>query len=521
MARACISGFNLAFLCLFMAVSLSAAAWPAKNKFHLYLPVIPIFIGALAVIALIFWIATSSKTTTAISKLKYYHLATIFAILLVIQLIVARALEATGYTWDNQIVFNAAAQFGMSGHLAVDAAKYFMIYPNNIPLLCGLGAFFRLLHQMGINDFLTAGVVLSAILLWATQVLIYLAARYLYGRRIAVLSLIFSFVLIDLSPQVATVYTDTLALIFPISILYLSLRFINATTTRAKVSLSAFIGVLSVVGALMKPTALISLVAILVTGVLWLIFMPRRSNGFRATLLARCVLVLSFTMVVTYFGVLGAEGALRILPFSVADANANSMPLAHFVAIGLETHHFNYGTEYGGYDPVEAAVIIKMPTERQKDSYSNASIRKSLSAYGPIGYINFIGHKANWIMSDATFYAYGEGSNDNLEFANNSPISTFVTNFAFAYGSYYELFANISQVFWLAILLLIGLQLVFVMLNQQARFNVYPTLLRIMLAGNIVFVLMFEGRSRYLFLYLPIFILLALYTVTVFEPEHS
>ena len=518
---ACLGAYNIGFLVCFLIFTLYVGFFPAQNKFQLYLPIIPILIGAIALVAVTLHLANRAKLPAKIRKFQPYLLPLAFGGLLAIQIVTAMALESSGYTWDNQIVFNQAGNYALTGAIDPGQVKYFADHPNNIPLLSALGAYFRFLHHFKFNDFLTASVLLDVALMWLTQIMIYLVAKNLYGRKIAALSLIFSFALITLSMHVQTVYTDTLAIVFPITLLYLSLRLIKSKRLPVKILLSGFLGIITIIGSLIKPTVGIASIAILIVAFLWLtITKTRRPIAARVGLMLGCIITVLLSMSLAYVAYLKGVDGLAILPFPAANANEHGIPPAHYAAIGLKTHYLSNTTEYGGYDKEESEVATSLPTQQQRADYSYASIKHELPGYGFVGYLNFLVHKANWILSDATFYAYGEGSNANVVFAHHDGLSSFIRNFMYANGDFYMLFANILQVFWLAILLLIATQIIFVLTNKTARTNLYMTIPRLMITGILLFLLIFEGRSRYILLYLPIFIVLALYTVKVFDEEH-
>lgn len=491
--------------------------WPARNKFGLYDPVSLILTAAIGLCILIVYIAHSKKFRQEVDGLKPRTEIVLFVCLLIFQLIIARALESSGYNWDSQVALNAAASYAFTGHLTAYATHYFALNPNNIPLLCGLGALFGFLHRLGLDDFLTAASLLSAVLLWCAQLLTYLAADLLYGKRFALITLIFTFILINCSPQVATIYTDTLALVFPVAILYFSLRLARAQRLVTRAAFSAVIGFVAMIGILLKPTVAIALIAVALTGLLWLL--SAKQPWSKRGAVAASVVPLVIAMGLTYFGFQSAENAMRILPFPAASANAGGPPPAHFVAIGMQTTQYNNRTEYGGYDRKQAEAMASLPTLAQRNDYSIQSIKHTLSSYGPLGYLRFLALKMNWILSDATFYAYGEGTNDQVVFADHSRLAGAIRSFLFVGGRNYSLLGNTSQVFWLALLLLIGAQAVLTWVRGKVLLRLEVTLLRLMVAGNILFVLIFEGRSRYLYLYVPCFVVLSLYLIKVLVDE--
>jgi 4-amino-4-deoxy-L-arabinose transferase-like glycosyltransferase len=356
--------------------------------------------------------------------------------------------------------------------------------------------------------------------MWITQVLIYLSAKLLCGRRIAFISILFSFVFISLSMYVHIPYTDTLTLIFPVALLYLSIRFTLARSLRARLALAAAVGTLATIGTVLKPTVLIALIAIIAAGAVWTIAHIRKPQRKRSLALAFGSLAVCLAACgLTYAGYSVAVDELGILPYPIARSQESSAPPLFFMAMGMKTKVTDNATYYGGFDPDIYYQMTTLPNKQARQDFAAGLIQKQLIAYGPEGYSLFLAHKANWILSDGTFYAFGEGSNKHVHFVHRDPLSRAIREVMYVNGRWYILFGNLLQVFWLAVLILIGMQFFIGIMNRTARTNLLITIARLMIAGIVIFLLLFEGRSRYLFLYVPIFIIVALYTLRWLQDE--
>jgi len=208
---------------------------------------------------------------------------------------------------------------------------------------------------------------------------------------------------------------------------------------------------------------------------------------------------------------------LYAVPFSVTKTAETSKPLLHFAAMGLKTVDYGNTVSYGGFNQADADNTVKLQGKQAKTDYSVMLIKQRLNEHGSVGYSKFLAHKTNWILSDGTFYAYGEGSNEAVKFTAQDQISKHVRGFMYVEGKRYVFFSNVLQVFWVALLLLIAVQLIIHIMHKASRANAYAVLPRLMIAGILLFLLLFEGRSRYIFLYLPIFIVAAMYTLQWFR----
>lgn len=511
--------FNISFLLLFLFCALHAGLAPAQNKFRLFQSAIPILAAAMALIVGLFHLTKLQIRARGIFKSYRFTITIAFIFCFFIQLLVAKALESHNYGWDSDFIMNQAIHFAQHGNIAPGyAVTYFQNYTNNIGLLGALGFLFKIVHHFGSSDYLTAATYLNLVLMWVTQILIFLVAKMLYGRRIAAIALIFCFVFISLSMYVQIPYTDTLTLVFPIGLFYIALQIIKTKRTWVKIVLSSILGLVAICGYELKPTVIIALIAIAIAGVLWLIHAtPRTRKGRILPLSIGCTVVCIVSLGCGILLFNKAMDTLHILPYPMSRAYAVSAPLTHFMAMGMTTQRFNSNVIYGGFDTEQANTMFSQPTEQAKSAYAIATIKTRLHSYGPVGYTKFLAYKANWILSDGTFYAYGEGSNQNVVFTHNDQLSRSIRSFMFIDGRWYILFGNILQVFWIAILFMISAQFFIVILNKPSASYIYTTIPRLMIAGILLFLLLFEGRSRYLFLYLPIFIITALYTLDWFQ----
>jgi hypothetical protein len=446
----------------------------------------------------------------------------LFLLIFGIQIIVARALESHGYTWDSEQLLKQTIQFTQHGNIDTGYVAYLLNFPNNIGIIGVLSYLFAFVKQLGFHYYLTAAIGFNLLIMWLAEWLTFLTCKILYGKRAAIISLLFSFIFINLSMYVQISYTDTLSIVFPIALFYLSLKLVKAEALSVKILLAAAIGLTAVLGYFMKPTVIIALIALIIFGVLWFLGTARRRNlGRTLSISFGCTAACIVSVILGIWVFNKAIDNLGFLPYPAAEDQTASMPLVHFAAMGITTQHFSDYTLYGGYDPQQADYSSELTTKQQKTHYSTKVIGEQLKSYGVGGYADFLMHKTNWILSDSTFYAYQEGSNTSVVFNSQDGLSRTIREFMYPSGRWYALFSNFLQVFWLALLLLIGSQLIIVILQPSASRHVYTAILRLMIAGLLIFLLLFEGRSRYILLYLPIFITTAMYTLSWFYSDRE
>ncbi|MFZ1250585.1 MAG: hypothetical protein WAR37_04035 [Candidatus Microsaccharimonas sp.] len=508
------SGLNIISVTLLALIALGAGLAPAIHKFGLFQPVLILFFSSVVLTIVTIALGASEKPPVRLKKMYIPLVVVLFIVIAAIQVVYAWGLLSDGYTWDTKYVFEAAVQIVTNGSLDATNGNYLTEASNNLGITYLLAGLFTTMKFFGFTNYLWGATLFNVTVLLVVQILIFLSAHRMYGRRIALLSLPFSFVLVGLTMHVQTPYTDTIAILFPILIFYLVTVFVTLKSIWTRSLLAGFIGLVAGTGYLIKPTVIIALIAVLFVGLLVWLFQGKKIVTFKKLRdLFLPVITGGLTIAAVYFGFGAYVNHSQLLPVTYQQALDKALPLQHFINIGSKTGTDGPTTNYGGYNQQTVDIVSALPTREAKVDYSIESYGDQLREYGLIGYISFLIHKASWITSDATFYAYGEGDLNSVSFKNNDNVSVAVRNAGYVYNPGYYILGNVMQVFWLAILLMIALQFIITVASKKFRINPFVTIIHLMLIGIIAFLLIFEGRSRYLFLYVPMFILAGLYTV--------
>lgn len=127
------------------------------------------------------------------------------------------------------------------------------------------------------------------------------------------------------------------------------------------------------------------------------------------------------------------------------------MPMSHFFMLGLS---YKDG-RYGAWNANDLNFSLSFNTKEEKIEANKKVIKQRFENFGPLGYANFILNKARWIT----------------------------------------------------LMFLISISTLNFILNKKNNF--YDFSFSIIIFGIILFILLFEGRSRYLILYLPFFTMYA------------
>lgn len=161
---------------------------------------------------------------------------------------------------------------------------------------------------------------------------------------------------------------------------------------------------------------------------------------------------------------------------------------------------------YGAWDSDDVSSTAALPTLKKRTVYTLGEYARRVKAFGPLGYLRFVYEKACWVYADGTFF-YGGIS--GFRYTGRPPIKTKISR-VFQPVAYEDLpgyqkgYAYFAQGFWLLTLALCVVSL----WGKESDARAFAVV-RLALLGLTLSILLFEGRSRYLLMYLPLFTLMA------------
>lgn len=403
--------------------------------------------------------------------------------------------------WDAAAIYRSAAGLALGTRESIDP-YYFSLNPNNILLTLLLAAWFSFLTSLGVTDLEMAAALLNAVVLFAGTALTYAAARMLGGRVLAANTLLPSTIFLVLSPWLGVLYSDTMGLLFPVLILCLLLAAQRARRLAVRMPLWVLAGVAGAVGYGIKPTVLICLVAAGITAAC----APElrgRGRGAGVILLGTAVVAGSFFAGHRLITMVEQQGTA--VGFDV-EANPHALPVTHFLKVGAQEAPGPYGPLYGSYNEADVLATEAVTDPEKKFQQGLEVYGERVTAMGPGGYASFLNNKLLWITGDGSFFAWGEGVLDGSDFVSSDPADSTIQDF-FGYGNPgYPWLYSLWQGTWFVLLALAAVPL---MLRTQRLMLPEVSGLRIALLGLLLFLLLSEGRARFLYLYMPYFILLA------------
>lgn len=192
--------------------------------------------------------------------------------ILLIQIFFLTQLGKIDLTTDSFRVVDMAAHMATSGddlikNAVTDTAVdgYFAKYSNNHFIVLFLYQFFRLVKWLGGSDFRFWARMLNVVFIDLSILFTYLIGKKLGGEKRADTVLALLFVCPTTYVWLFWTYTNTLSLPFTMGLLLLFLCANNTKTNRSNLLLGAGTGILGAVGFLIRPTVIITLIALCIS----------------------------------------------------------------------------------------------------------------------------------------------------------------------------------------------------------------------------------------------------------------
>lgn len=422
----------------------------------------------------VFGIYLFVKVRKDLTRKKFWILlAVIFVIVLFLQLLVQK-FAAFETDWDVKVMRDAVDS--VLKHEPYNT-WYFSIYPNNLFLF-----FIMIVVKMVIPGEVGL-LVLNSILVSLAGLFTCLAVRNFTGSyKKGLCSYLITIPLILLSPWILIPYSDTFALLFPILIVYLY-------SCKKKTLFHYFaIPFLSIIGYLIKPTVLIVLIAIVIVEAvnnLGVLKKLKKLDYKRAAKYTACIML----GVGLAFGI--REIGIRAIHFEPA-AGAYEFNMTHFLAMGQNDE--TNGTYY--HPDVEYSNLNGMGNNlgKFKDRLFGRTLAGNFKFFVKKNLINYNNGAFAWGHEGVFYYDVPE---------SESKVTDILRSFLYSNGKNYKYYAQILQIIWITVLMFCPFMV--------RRKNLKKELVVMMtIVGITLFLLLFEARSRYLYLYAPVFVLCAI-----------
>jgi hypothetical protein len=404
------------------------------------------------------------------------------------------------YGWDARVVMDMARALQAGRPLSTDDYDYLSLYPNNVPLL----AIDRMGVAVGQAFSLSPDAILvplNAACVGVTLYAVHLVVVRVAGRGPAFAAQLATLVLVGTSPWLAVPYTDFYAMPFVAGGVALAVKALAPGPRVSRIVLWSLSVVCVAVAYAIKTTPVVVAIAGVLTAVV-AIFDHDLLPGRRAGVIAACAVSMA-AFVGVGLGLSAAATTVSGVDSSRIDATATP-PILWWVALGADEQRTPGGVvNYGAYSRQMVDAVTDSDQEQMR-AYAAGFLGDRWAERGLGGTLAFYGNKAAWNWGDGMFWAWGEGP-DSLPgaLAPATGLTGAVHELNGFHGSGYPLRADLTQALWLAVLLVAGVGLL------RAPYRRETLLLAVSVLGIAAFTLVLQGRSRYLFAFVPLVVALA------------
>ncbi len=389
--------------------------------------------------------------------------------------------------WDVGVLRGAADQIahGIKLNQGNDFyRKYLQVYPNNLFLLFVFVFISKIACIFSINPHFLLALVGALSVNISIIMLVKVVWKITRNKHACVFAIFISVLFIMFSPWIVIPYSDTYAMVFTTSILYLYFY-------KEKMNKYIYLFLLtffSFIGYKIKPTVIISLIAIIMVEI-WNYLFSEKNANFKMTINKIFSIILAISLV----------GVICNLSKSYLGYERNvdvETPMTHFIMMGMNDKM------KGVYLQEDVDYTASFRGINKKKNANIKKIKKRIKHYGVLGYLQLLVDKTLINYDDGSF-AWGiEGGFYQELTEDNSKLSTILKKIYYNDGIYYHYFETYLQVIWLMILLLCFYS-IFKIKNYKLL------VIHLTIIGITIFLLLFEARARYLFLFSPYYLVLS------------
>lgn len=405
-----------------------------------------------------------------------------FLAVLGVQLVIARCCWYK-MGWDISVVYTTAEELARG--LESSHPDYFNLCPNNAPITLLQYLPMRLAVRLGLAEPFIVLPCIDAVLLNLSAYFAVRCVQLLTQSRAAhAFAIALSIGWIALSPYILYPYTDSFAILFPVLAFYTHLR------VRPPVLKWLLISLLCFFGASVKPTVLILLIALMLLGACRFL----AGGDFSRAAWKRVMLTVLAMVIGMLPGKLWQNGATAYLAGSAKPEE--QLSATHYLMLGMN------GATFGGHSTgdVEFSTSFATLSERQSANLKRAWERVSERSLAEN--LRFFTVKAYKAYADGSFAAHT--SFLELEVPKREDgLSAFLRSLYHKRGALTPYCQTLAQGVWLTVLGLCAAGCI------RSRRNPAVAVLALTLLGLTAYLLLFEVWPRYLFLYAPVFVILA------------
>ncbi len=392
--------------------------------------------------------------------------------------------------WDVGTLFDTVEKEVLADYIHLNH-DYFSIYPNNLLVLYVYKVVGTLARLLGI-DIETGILALNQLVNTITGLLAYFITDELYkSKKCSTMVFALYHLFLGFSPWFMVPYTDGVAIVFPVLMVYIYLRI--KKDNAKNILMMFFLGALVILGIYIKPQIVVSFIAIVIMEILYLF------DNYKKISIKYVIKFLSAGLVGIIFSFILYQ--CMMVPNLHMKINKDySFGPYHYIMMGLNKD------SYGSYSNDDALFSLSCPNQELRVETEKKEIARRLYELGPIGLIELYTKKMSMNYGDGTFSWFFE---DDFYWGvpqrNIGTVNLFLYNWILPGGNYYNIYLAVNQLLWIMFIIAMFAEMVY---NKEQKIE-KADVLYISAIGITLFELLFEARARYLFAYAPFYIILA------------
>lgn len=465
--------FSYIFICsLFMQSNVSYN----QNQFISLLFALPIIF--------IFYKITKINKYNITLKKTILFLAIYFVIVSIIQIVVLKFLSVDP-GWDFGVIFKDAVNYTNNGSRQGSVfMEYFQYYPNNIMLFKIMTLFIKIGNIFGIKALFSC-YIMNIIFIDTALLLLFLVLKKKFNTSTGFSGLIISLFFLPLFLYTPIFYSDTMSLFIPLSIILLYL-YVDKEKTKKNYLIFVLLGIMLFIGFQLKVSSIFILIAILVDYVM----------NHKKIIINIAIMILTFLLLNFIFKSLVVNNSR----YEFKQNDYGKYPFTHWIMMGVEDiDKDNSGRNaYGGYSGTDFDLSRSYSTGKDAMKFNITEYFSRVNKMGLVKYGEFLTRKSVNVWADGYYYSDVKLSISPRHSDNE------VRDFMYKNDKTKYLLINFTQGVQYSFILIMLFGIYKQLKNKTEKFDY----LLLTLIDLFLFFLFWEARSRYIFNYVPIFIII-------------
>lgn len=407
-------------------------------------------------------------------------------VLFLVQIVLGYLMEYTP-AGDNFMIYNGSALLAKEGCFDQEPGfeLYLSRFSNQWGFLLFFTAMWKILGAFGLESIFVPMVIVQAVVYIPGILSALSIARRRGGVRTELLLLLMLMTCLPLYLAAGVLYTDTFSLPFVIMALDLALRVLDETDTKRRLRLCALCGLVVTLGGMIKMTVAIVFIAAAIT---WLLAL-----GFRRTL--PCIVLCCAIMAA---GSGAVRGILFSGPIDSKMHEQHNTPIVHWIMMSIPSSD----NPYGGYSGEYGLTWEMMEAGATHEEVMDSILSRMKDKIYTLRYPNRLVMAA--LRKNAA--AFGDGTFGMTEMLDDKPVRrNAVSEIVLGNGEHYKLYQSIASGIYFAQMLLAVLACI----RDIQKRDLSMAMGYVAGFGILLFLMIWEARSRYFFGFVPVILVLA------------